>query len=109
MISPVITLILNLVLVVFSIVVLIKIGKNAWGMVRGYGIFCLILNILSCLMTLIGLVLYLVVVGVIGSAVQTHGNDSNVTGAVVGFALIIAIIPYSIACLLYTSPSPRDS
>ena len=101
MVGPIISLILNAVVVVFSIVVLIKIGKGAWGMVRGYGIFCLIVNIIALLMTIVSLALYLFAVGIIGSAVQGGTNDSSTTTAVVGFALAIAVIPYTVAFLLH--------
>ena len=101
MVGPIISLILNAVVVVFSIIVLIKIGKGAWGMVRGYGIFCLIVNIIALVMTVVSLALYLFAVGVVGSAVQGGTNDSSVTGAVVGFALAIAVIPYTVAFLLH--------
>ena len=101
MATPIIQIILAAATVIFSIVVLIMIGKGNWGLVKGYGIFCLIVNIISLLMTVASLVLYLFAVGVVGSAVSDATNNSDVTSAVVGFALVIAIVPYTITFLVH--------
>jgi uncharacterized membrane protein YdbT with pleckstrin-like domain len=89
--SPIVQLIIAAVTVVFSILVLIKIRGGNWGLVKGYGIFCLIANILSLILTIVSLILYLVVVGILGG-----GNST-----LLGFALIIAIVPYSVAFLIH--------
>ena len=99
--TSVVSLILNLIIFCFSIFVLIKIKKGNWGIVKCYGITCLVINILSVIMALVGLVIYLIAVGIIGSAVSQNG-DANATGTVVGFLLIIAIVPYAIFFLIYS-------
>ena len=101
MATPVIGIILNLITILFSIFVYIKIGKNNWDIVRCYGMTCLIVNIISLIMVIVSLIFYLVAVGLLGSAVSNSTNDSGATGSVVGFLLVIAIVPYTITFLIY--------
>ena len=102
MVSPIISLVLGLIMFFFSIFVLIKIKKGNWGIVKCYGITCLIINIIAVVMAIVGLALYLFAVGVIGSAVAAHDENGNATTTVVGFLLIIGILPYAVFFLIYS-------
>ena len=91
MATPIVALILSIVTVVYSIIILFTIRKGNWGLVKGYGIFCMIANIISLLLTVTSLVLYMVVAGILGG-----GNAT-----VLGIALAFAVIPYAIAFVIH--------
>ena len=85
-----------IIAILFSIWTLCNIKKNKWAGIRCYGIFMTILTTISLLILIISLILYMLAVGIISGAV----SDSGHTAAIIGFALIFAVIIYGLMAWL---------
>ena len=96
------TVILDIVIIFFSIYVAMNLKKKNYGVVRGYGIFMIIVLCIQLILVILTLVLYLLAVGVIGTAVAGGGTQEHedAAKAIVGFMVIFAAIIYSLIFIM---------